>query len=137
MQQLSGIAPHAVTPSPVPTTGPGADVTTTTPNHRTTSPAQAVVTMTVTRNEVVIRADLAMGRSSTALARWQRRRGAGGGWVLVEGPAVWELKARDISPELADLLDRLPFPFAVANMLPRAATPAALQAIAAAEREVG
>ena len=118
MQQLSGIAPHAVTPSPVPTTGPGADVTTTTPNHRTTSPAQAVVTMTVTRNEVVIRADLAMGRSSTALARWQRRRGAGGGWVLVEGPAVWELKARDISPELADLLDRLPFPFAVANMLP-------------------
>lgn len=136
MQQLSGIVPHTVTPSPVPATGPGADITTHTPNHRTTSPAQAVVTMTVTRNEVVVRADLAMGHDSTALARWQRRRGAGGGWVLVEGPAVWELKARDISPELADLLDRLPFPFAVANMLPRAATTAALQAIAAAEREV-
>ena len=28
MQQLSGIAPHTVTPSPVPATGPGADSTT-------------------------------------------------------------------------------------------------------------
>lgn len=136
MQQLNGNLPNTATPSPVPTTGPGVKLTTSPPNHRKTTPAQAVVTVTVTHDQVTIHAELAMGRETSVMQRWDRRRGPGKGWWRVEGIPSLAAAGDAVSPELAAWLDRMAFPHEVANMLPRAASPAAELAIAAAAREV-
>lgn len=134
MQQMSGDAPNTVTPSPVPTTGPGAELTTNTPNHRQTPQARAVVTMTVTHDQVTIHAQLAMGRETSVMQRWQRRRGPGKGWWRVEGIPSLAAAGDAVSPELAAWLDRMGFPYEVANMLP--AKRASTAAVAEAEKAV-
>lgn len=118
MQQMSGDVPNTVTPSPVPATGPGVELTTATANHHRTAPARAVVTMTITHNQVTIHAELAMGRETSVMQRWQRRRGAGKGWWRVEGIPSLAAAGDAVSPELAAWLDRMSFPYEVANMLP-------------------
>ncbi len=136
MQQMSGDAPNTVTPSPVPTTGPGVELTTITPNHRQTPQARAVVTMTVTHDQVTIHAQLAMGRETSVMQRWERRRGRGKGWWRVEGIASMGAAGAAVSPELAAWLDRMAFPHEVANMLPRAASSACGAVIDAAAQEL-
>jgi hypothetical protein len=92
--------------------------------------------MHVTHDRVTFCADLAMGRGVIVLQRWKRRSGPGKGWWRVEGPMAFNRCADVLGLELADLIDSLPFPYEVANMLPRAATPAAQTAIAQAQEEV-
>ncbi len=135
MQQMSGNVPHTVTPSPVPATGPGREATTAPMKTRETPP-QASVSMIVTHDQVVIVAELAMGRGWAVVRRWERRSRVRVGWVQVEGPRDVEACARALGHELASLVFGMPFPYHLANMLPRAATPAALEAIAAAAQEV-
>lgn len=135
MQQMMGI-PRTATPSPVPATGPGEESSTVNTNHHGTAPAAALVTIAITHNEVVITATLAMGREGTVMQRWERRRGKGKGWWRVEGAPSLRASGSAVSPELAAWLDRIAFPYEVANMLPGAATPAAQAAIAAAAKEV-
>lgn len=135
MQQLIGHTPTTATPSPELTTGTGAEAITTTASAAPAL-AQATITMHVTHDQVTICADLAMGRGVAVLQRWKRRSGPGKGWWRVDGPMAFDRCADVLSRELADLLDRLPFPYEVANMLPRAATPAAQAAIAQSQQEV-
>ncbi len=135
MQQTNGQMPAPATPSPVPTTGTGAEATTV-PGSVSRTVAEATITMHVTHDQVTFCADLAMGRGVVVLQRWKRRSGPGKGWWRVEGPVTFRPLANCLGRELSDLLDRLPFPCEVANMLPRAATPAALAAIAQAQQEV-
>lgn len=135
MQQLIGHTPITATPSPELTTGTGAEATTAAANTNRTH-AEATITMHVTHDQVTICGDLTMGRGVTVLQRWKRRSGPGKGWWRVDGPMAFDRCADVLSRELADLLDRLPFPYDVANMLPRAATPAAQAAIAQSQQEV-
>lgn len=135
MQQTNGQMPAPATPSPVPTTGTGAEATTA-PISACRTDAEATITMHVTHDQVTLCADLAMGRGVVVLQRWKRRSGPGKGWWRVEGPVTFRPLANSLGRELSDLLDRLPFPYEVANMLPRASTPAALAAIAQAQQEV-
>lgn len=136
MQQLNGSVPNTATPSPVPTTGPGVELTTIHPNHRQIPQARAVVTMTVTHDQVTIHAQLAMGRETSVMQRWQRRRGRGKGWWRVEGIPSLAAAGDAVSPELAAWLDRMGFPYEVANMLPRAASAACSASIDAAAQEL-
>lgn len=135
MQQMSGIVPHTVTPSSVPTTGPGTEATTAPMKTRETPP-QAVVSLIVSHNQVTMVAELAMGRGWVVLRRWERRASVRIGWVQVEGPTDVQACACAVGHELAALVFGLPFPYALANMLPRASTVAARDAIAQAQREV-
>lgn len=135
MQQLIGHTPTTATPSQELTTGTGAEATTVAANT-SRSHAEATITVHVTHDQVTICGDLAMGRGATILQRWKRRSGAGKGWWRVDGPMAFDRCADVLSRELADLLDRLPFPYEVANMLPRAATSAAQAAIAQSQQEV-
>lgn len=126
---------HAATRPPTSGTGPGAEATT--PMAQTyvnaVADCRAVITLEVTHNTVAIMATLAMGVRQSATQRWERRRGAGKGWVLTAGPRRWADEDERLGVELAEYLAGLDFPFALANMLPRRPTAAAIDAIAAAQ----
>ncbi|HYG08245.1 MAG TPA: hypothetical protein VD865_17790 [Stenotrophomonas sp.] len=131
---------QAATPArpQIPGTGPGAEATTpaVAAYERAMGECSATITMHVTHDTVVVAAVLHMGQHRGASQRWERRRGAGQGWKLVEGPRLWTADEERISTELADFMDGLDFPFALANMLPRPASAGAAAAIAAAAEEV-
>jgi hypothetical protein len=98
----------------------------------------AEVMVKIDHNRVTITGTLTMGRCPQAVLQvWERRRGPGKGWTLVTGPREFIEHEDALGLELAELLDGLPLPFAVANMLPRPATPATAAAIAEAAKEVG
>ncbi len=135
MQQIIGNVPHAVTPSPAAATG-HAHGSTAAPNPREITQATAELRLVVTHDQVTIVAALTMGRETSVLQRWQRRKGHGRGWVVVEGVECLDDAGAAISQEFADWLGRMPFPHGVANMLPRPRSAAAVAAIAAAAQEV-
>jgi len=92
----------------------------------------------IDHNRITVIGTLTMGRHpQTVLQVWERRRGPGKGWVRVIGPEDFVDREDALGLELAEFLDGLPFPYAVANMLPRPATPAAAAAMAEAAKEVG
>ncbi|QSQ38907.1 hypothetical protein [Xanthomonas translucens] len=85
---------------------------------------------------VTVTATITMGQRHSVSQRWQRRRGPGLGWALLEGPREFVDAEDRISTELGEYLDRLAFPFELANMLPRSRTAGAAAAIAEAAQEV-
>lgn len=102
-----------------------------------TTPApgcSATLTMHITHNKVIITVQLDMGANKTAQQVLERRRGNAAGWVQTGGSEDFTLEADWISTELAELANRLPFPFEVANMLPSAK--ASPRAVAEAAQEV-
>ncbi|HYG06883.1 MAG TPA: hypothetical protein VD865_10815 [Stenotrophomonas sp.] len=132
---------QAATPArpQIPGTGPGAEATTpaVAAYERALGECSATITMHVTHDTVVVAAVLHMGQHRGASQRWERRRGAGQGWKLVDGPRLWTADEERISTELANFMDGLDFPFALANMLPRRPSVAVSESIAEAAREVG
>ncbi|UKE73239.1 hypothetical protein [Xanthomonas graminis] len=142
---------HAATCPPTSGTGPGAEATTPAMSANdlpasadtnigfdlaTKPDCYAAATVLVKHHAVTILATISMGREHRVSQRWERRRGPGKGWVLVDGPREF-IDAEDrISTELGEYLDRLAFPFELANMLPRSRTAGAAAAIAAAAQEV-
>lgn len=94
----------------------------------------ATVVLHVTHGKVVATARLNMGGVRTAQRVLERRRGHGSGWVVTEGAEEFVMDAKRISAELAELADRLPFPYALANMLP--SSKARAESVALAAREV-
>jgi hypothetical protein len=94
----------------------------------------ATLTMHISRNQVIVTAQLDMGGHKTAQRVFERRRGSAAGWVLTGGSEAFAIDGDWISAELAALADRLPFPFEVANMLPSAK--ASHSAVVAAAQEV-
>ncbi|MFS8391305.1 hypothetical protein EIQ13_14660 [Xanthomonas campestris pv. campestris] len=96
----------------------------------------ASITMHVTHGAVVVTAALNMGPLRQERQSWERRRGTGTGWKLIDGPRLWTTTKDRISTELAEFMDGLDFPFDLANMLPRRPTTAAAAAVAQAAREV-
>ncbi|HDS1362915.1 TPA: hypothetical protein QEK44_001122 [Stenotrophomonas maltophilia] len=90
--------------------------------------------MHITHNKVIITVQLDMGGNKTAQQVLERRRGNAAGWVQTGGSEDFADEAVWISAELAELANRLPFPFEVANMLP--STKASHRAVAAAAQEV-
>ena len=94
----------------------------------------ATLTMHITHNKVIVTAQLDMGGNKTAQQVLERRRGNAAGWVQTIGSEDFAVEAEWISAELAELANRLPFPFEVANMLPSAK--ASHSAVAAAAQEV-
>ncbi|MCT8273379.1 hypothetical protein [Xanthomonas translucens] len=142
---------HAATCPPTSGTGPGAEATTAaTPatDFRDGTSAYigidpdagpdcaAVATVHVTHDTVTVTATITMGQRHSVSQRWQRRRGPGLGWALIEGPREFVDAEDRISTELGEYLDRLTFPFELANMLPRSRTAGAAAAIAEAAQEV-
>lgn len=120
-------------------TGPGREAITPAQAAYLDAMADSFATATIhaTHNSVVITANVVMGKvPRRVVQRWERRRGPGKGWVLVEGPDDFGRKEGAIGLEMVELMQRLPFPFEVANMLPRRATAAAIEAIEAAAHEV-
>lgn len=95
---------------------------------------KAVLQFTVSPDEIVVTAILAMGQTRCIEQRWKRRTRSS--WLLVAGPVLWECERDCIGHDLADFLDRAGVPLAIANMLPRPASAAAAAAIAAAAQEV-
>ncbi|MFL0336858.1 hypothetical protein [Stenotrophomonas maltophilia] len=93
----------------------------------------ATITVHVTHNKVIVTAQLDMGGHRTVQQVWNRRRGSRAGWVLTKGSYPFRDQS-SISPELAEFVDNLSFPFDVANMLPGAK--ASPKAVAAAAQEV-
>lgn len=138
MQQQTGMHPATAAPTLALDTGPGTQASTPAQvaYERAMSECSATITVQVTHDAVIVAAVLSMGQHHGASQRWERRRGAGPGWRLIDGPRLWNSEEDRISTELADFMDGLAFPFALANMLPRPASAAAAQAIAAAAREV-
>ncbi|QBN30914.1 hypothetical protein EBA02_02615 [Xanthomonas oryzae pv. oryzae] len=130
---------HAVTRPQISSTRPGGEATT-----QAGAPfdldvgkdCSAIATLHITHDAVVVVAVLNMGHHTSATQRWERRRGHGKGWKLVNGPRLFANEAGRISNALANFMDDLDFPFDLANMLPRRPTAAAEAAIAAAAREV-
>ncbi|WP_421576614.1 hypothetical protein [Stenotrophomonas maltophilia] len=94
----------------------------------------ATVVLHVTHGKVIATATLNMGGVRTAQRVLERRRGHAAGWVVTKGAEEFEADAKWISAELAELADRLPFPYALANMLPSGKARAA--SVAQAAREV-
>lgn len=136
MQQTNRVAPDSpVTPSPVPATGPAAEATTPAIlglDQASEPDSFALVTVMITHNKVVISGVLNMGGQHTRNATWERRRGGKTGWICNGARDFVEFESQ-ISLELAEYLDGLSFPFAVANMLPGKRASAAAVAAAAAE----
>jgi hypothetical protein len=94
----------------------------------------ATLVLHVTHNKVIVTATLNMGTIKVAQRVLERRKGNRSGWVVTTGSEEFAQDAGWISAELANLADRLPFPFEVANMMPgRKATQAA---VAQAAQEV-
>ncbi|WP_053461897.1 hypothetical protein [Stenotrophomonas maltophilia] len=94
----------------------------------------ATITLRITHNQVIATAQLDMGGQKIAQRVFERRKGSSPGWVLARGNERFSDEADWISAELAAFADRLPFPFAVANMLPGAK--ASSKVVAQAAREV-
>ena len=114
-------------------TGPAAQATTQ-PELTTAPDNKAVLQFTISPDEIVVTAILAMGRTRCIEQRWKRRTRSS--FLLAAGPVLWEMEKDAIGHDLADFLDRAGVPLAIANMLPRPASTAASAAIAAAAQEV-
>lgn len=151
MQQQTGTHPAAAASTLASGTGPGAEAITASdlatylrdaPVARIyqdgAAPAtcSAIATIYVTHDAVTIAAVINMGQRHGVTQRWERRRGAGNGWQLVEGPEEFVDAEGRISTELGEFMDRLAFPFELANMLPRPASAGAAASIAQAAEEV-
>ncbi|MEN9150370.1 hypothetical protein P2C08_12935 [Xanthomonas perforans] len=138
MQQHTGTRP--ATAARLLASGTGPDPEATTPAvvayDRSMGDCSATITMHVTNGAVVVTAVLNMGPLRQVRQSWERRRGPGTGWKLVDGPRLWTTAEDRISTELAEFMDGLDFPFDLANMLPRRPTAAAAAAVAQAAREV-
>jgi len=139
MQQQTGTNPAAAARTLALGTGPGAEATTpaVVAYERAMSECSATITLHVTHDAVIVSALLQMGQHRGETQHWERRRGSVQGWKLVEGPRHWMNEEDRISTELADFMEGLDFPFALANMLPRKSSAAAAASIAQAAREVG
>ncbi|WP_164276024.1 hypothetical protein [Stenotrophomonas sp. B1-1] len=83
-------------------------------------------------DSIVVVAVLTMGRTVKIEQRWNRRTRTT--WLHAGGPVVWEAEADGLSRELAEWLDSLSLPLAVANLLPAAT--ASSTAVAQAAQEV-
>lgn len=131
MQQMTGNAMTTLAKSLDSSTGPGAEAITGVHNCVNAtgggeSEASATITLHVTHNRVIATAMLNMGPAKIAQCVFERRKGSRKGWEMVKGNDFNE-ETDWISPELADLATRVPFPYKVANMLPgKRATAAAV-----------
>lgn len=137
MQQMTGQALTTLAKSLDSSTGPGAEAITGVHNCVNAaadgdSDASATVTLHITHNRVIATAMLNMGPAKIAQCVFERRRGSRKGWELVKGTDFND-ETSWISPELADLATRIPFPYEVANMLPGKRATAAAVAQAAQE----
>lgn len=138
MQQMTGQAMTTLAKSLDSSTGPGAEAITGVHNCVNAAAAEgaadasATVTLHITHNRVIATAMLNMGPAKVAQCVFERRRGSRQGWELVKG-AGFNDESSWISPELADLANRVPFPYEVANMLPGKRATAAAVAQAAQE----
>ncbi|WP_164240660.1 hypothetical protein [Stenotrophomonas maltophilia] len=139
MQQMTGQAMTTLAESLDSSTGPGAEAITGeqicgNPAGTEGAGASATITLHVTHNRVIATALLSMGPAKIAQCVFERRKGSKTGWELVRGNDFTD-EAGWISPELADLARRVPFPYKVADMLPGKRATAA--AVAQAAQEVG
>lgn len=137
MQQMTGQAMTTFAKSLGSSTGPGAEAITGVHNcvnatDSGDSDASATITLHVTHNRVIATAMLNMGPAKIAQCVFERRKGSRKGWELVKGTDFKD-ETSWISPELADLANRVPFPYKVANMLPGKRATAAAVAQAAQE----
>ncbi|MCF3469140.1 hypothetical protein GUL04_14120 [Stenotrophomonas maltophilia] len=137
MQQMTGQAMTTLAKSLDSSTGPGAEAITGVHNCVNAAAdgqtdASATVTLHITHNRVIATAMLNMGPAKIAQCVFERRRGSRKGWELVKGTDFND-ETSWISPELADLASRIPFPYDVANMLPGKRATAAAVAQAAQE----
>ncbi|GMR27004.1 hypothetical protein STENOSP10_12230 [Stenotrophomonas sepilia] len=137
MQQMTGQALTTLAKSLDSSTGPGAEAITGVHNCVNAAAdgdndASATVTLHITHNRVIATAMLNMGPAKIAQCVFERRRGSRKGWELVKGTDFND-ETSWISPELADLASRIPFPYEVANMLPGKRATAASVAQAAQE----
>lgn len=137
MQQMTGQAMTTLAKSLDSSTGPGAEAITGVHNCVNAAvdgdaDASATVTLHITHNRVIATAMLNMGPAKIAQCVFERRRGSRKGWELVKGTDFND-ETSWISPELADLANRIPFPYEVANMLPGKRATAAAVAQAAQE----
>lgn len=137
MQQMTGQALTTLAKSLDSSTGPGAEAITGVHNCVNATAdgdtdASATVTLHITHNRVIATAMLNMGPAKVAQCVFERRRGSRKGWELVKG-TYFNDETSWISPELADLASRIPFPYEVANMLPGKRATAAAVAQAAQE----
>lgn len=137
MQQMTGNAMTTLAKSLDSSTGPGAEAITGVRNRVNAggcgeSEASATITLHVTHNRVIATAMLNMGAAKIAQCVFERRKGSRRGWELVKGTDFND-ETSWISPELADLASRVPFPYEVANMLPGKRATAAAVAQAAQE----
>ena len=107
-------------------TGHGAQPSTAGPVARR---CHARVEFQIQADTIVVVAVLTMGRTVKVEQRWNRRTRTT--WLRAGGPIVWEAEADGLSRELADWLDSLGLPLAVANMLPGATASGAALAQAA------
>lgn len=141
MQQMTGQAMTTLAKSLDSSTGPGAEAITGVHNCVNAgaddeTDASATVTLHITHNRVIATAMLNMGPAKIAQCVFERRRGSRKGWELVRGTDFKD-ESSWISPELADLAIRVPFPYEVANMLPGKRATAAAVARAAQEVAIG
>lgn len=137
MQQMTGQAMTTLAKSLDSSTGPGAEAITGVHNCVNAAAdgetnASATVTLHITHNRVIATAMLNMGPAKIAQCVFERRKGSRKGWELVKG-TDFNNESSWISPELADLANRIPFPYEVANMLPGKRATAAVVAQAAQE----
>ncbi len=137
MQQMNGNATTTLAKSLDSGTGPGAKATTGAAyggecGNPATEPC-ATITMHVTHGQVIFTAMLDMGGMHVAQRVFERRKGNKTGWVMTKGSDTFMAEAEWISSELAVIGDRIPFPFALANMLPGRKASAAAVAQAAQE----
>ncbi len=137
MQQMTGKAMTTLAKSLGSSTGPGAEAITGeqkcgNPGGIEEAGASATITLHVTHNRVIATAMLNMGPAKIAQCVFERRKGSRKGWELVNGTDFND-ETSWISPELADLASRVPFPYEVANMLPGKRATAAAVAQAAQE----
>ncbi len=96
--------------------------------------SSVIVSLTVTHNRIVIAGALCMGMPTFEMQAWERRAGSRLGWVQVSGPRDFVDAEDRIGLELAEYLDGLDFPYALANMLP--GKRASQQAVAEAAKAV-
>ena len=136
MQSMNGN--NATTAHPLESsTGPGAQATTGVGERGNCQgvgeEASATVTLHITHSKVIATLDLYMGRHYLAQRVVERRRGSEHGWVVTRGSDKFEADSEWISAELAKYADRLPFPHALANMLPGRKAAPTVVALAALE----
>lgn len=138
MHDMISTTDHTRANTEVSGTGPGAKASTAGGKCGFAAPpspvSSATLTMHITHNKVIVTAQLDMGGNKTAQQVLERRRGNAAGWVQTSGSEDFAVEAEWISAELAELANRLPFPFEVANMLP--SVKASHSAVAAAAQEV-